>query len=109
MHDIQNVSYALINSILQQQPRRQELTVVVENVLNVAKNNAEAAKKLNNCKNVEVKPNNLRLVNNNLGDKSSWSRRNAALQQEKKCRAEMSSFVEDQLIASPWFQAGLSR
>ncbi len=64
---------------------------------------------LNNCKNVNSHPvKNVRLVNNlgsNHGKTLSWSKRNLLLKQQRsddlKCNAD--------LMASPWFQEGLSR
>ena len=100
-----------------------ELTLIVDNTIE--------EKKLNNCKNVESdhKNCNLRMVNNNL--KKSWQQRAAAasggsgrlhrgnlLTEEncaKKCivadeSASLTSSQNDgQLMASPWFQEGLSR
>lgn len=74
------------------------------------------ARKLNNCKNVENHKNSLRLVNN-LG--TSWTRRNLLMQRlhykdqshEQQQQLHRQKCIEDndQLVASPWFQEGLSR
>ena len=72
--------------------------------------------KLNNCKKVEnhsKAKQNLHLVTNNLGPKTSWARRNVIWKQSQKCM-ELSSYQQhrnndQQLAASPWFQEGLSR
>lgn len=75
------------------------------------------ARKLNNCKNVENHKNSLRLVNN-LG--TSWTRRNLLMQRlhhkdqqqsQQQLQNNRQKCIEDndQLVASPWFQEGLSR
>jgi len=73
------------------------------------------ARKLNNCKNVENHKNSLRLVNN-LG--TSWTRRNLLMQrlhykdqshEQQQLHRQKCIEDNDQLVASPWFQEGLSR
>lgn len=74
------------------------------------------ARKLNNCKNVENHKNSLRLVNN-LG--TSWTRRNLLMQrlhykdqshhEQQQLHHQKCIEDNDQLVASPWFQEGLSR
>merc|ERR1711976_87652 len=97
-----------------------ERLTLVENPSNDSdESDNDDARKLNNCKNVENHKNSLRLVNN-LG--TSWTRRNLLMQrlhykdqqspeqqQHQLHRSQKCIEDNDQLLASPWFQEGLSR
>ena len=108
------------------QPER--LTLVNEDIVRAGSDESgqatlsdDDARKLNNCKNVDNHKNSLRLVNN-LG--TSWTRRNLLMQRLHYYKAgspasdtrhssqhQPSKCIQDndQLVASPWFQEGLSR